>query len=330
VSWSATSPELRDSLQRVLPEALGRRCRVSEVRRRPFAYQTSFGLEEVEVILDDSQRLDLLLKDLAWGALDSAGRTAKPAFLYDPLREIAVYGRLLAPSDLGAPRYYGSVVDPERDRFWLFVEKVEGRELYQVGELEQWELAAHWLALMHARFADEVERHLAEARLVRHDRGYYTSWMKRAREYAPPERRRALDWLATRYEGVVERLASLPATVIHGEFYASNVLVADGGRVAPVDWEIAGAGPGLVDLAALVTGWGPRERAALARAYENAGRASAAPGIEGAGAGEALELCRLHLAVQRLGWAPPGWSPPVEHRRDWFAEALQIAEELRL
>jgi Ser/Thr protein kinase RdoA (MazF antagonist) len=314
----------------VLPEALGRSCRVSEVRRHPSPYQTSFGLEEVEVILDDSERLGLLLKDLAWGALDAAGRMAKPAFLYDPLREIEVYRRLLAGADLGAPRYYGSVVDPERDRFWLFVEKVEGRELYQVGELGLWELAARWLAMMHARFADEVETHLAEARLVRHDAAYYRSWVERAREYAPRDRQRALDRLASRYEGVVERLASLPATVIHGEFYASNVLVADGGRVAPVDWEVAGAGPGLVDLAALATGWGPGERAALARAYEEAARASGGPGVEGLEAGEALELCRLHLAVQRLGWAPAGWSPPPEHRRDWLAEALQIAEELGL
>jgi aminoglycoside phosphotransferase (APT) family kinase protein len=303
---------------------------VSEVRRRPSPYQTSFGLEEVEVILDDSERLGLLLKDLAWSALDAAGRMAKPDFLYDPLREIEVYRRLLAGADLGAPRYYGSVVDPERDRFWLFVEKVEGRELYQVGELEQWALAARWLAVMHARFADDVERHVAEARLVRHDAAYYRSWIGRAREYAAPKRRPALDRLATRYEGVVERLASLPPTVIHGEFYASNVLVADGGRVAPVDWEVAGAGPGLVDLAALATGWGSGERAALARAYGEAASASGAPGVEGQGRGEALELCRLHLAVQRLGWAPPGWSPPKEHRRDWLAEALQIAEELGL
>jgi aminoglycoside phosphotransferase (APT) family kinase protein len=255
---------------------------------------------------------------------------AKPVFLYDPLREIEVYRSVLAGANLGAPRYYGSVVEPERDRFWLFVEKVEGRELYQVGELEEWELAARWLAVMHARFADDVERHLAEARLVRHDRAYYRSWIERAKEYAAGERRQALDWLAIRYGGVVERLASLPATVIHGEFYASNVLVADGSRVAPVDWEIAGAGPGLVDLAALATGWGPGERAALARAYEEAARASGSPGVEEREAAESLELCRLHLAVQRLGWAPPGWSPPKEHRRDWLAEALQIAQELRL
>ena len=44
---------------------------------------------------------------------------------------------------------------------------------------------------------------------------------------------------------------------------------------------------------------------------------------------DALELFRLHLAVQWLGW-DPGWSPPDEHRHDWLAEALSAADKLGL
>lgn len=335
MSSSTPTSELREALERLLPNALGKPRRVVEIHRRPSPYRTSFGLEEVKVMLDEGEPLDLVLKDLAWHTLDAAGRRAKPEFLYDPLREIGVYRLLLAPAGLGTPRYYGSVVDAERDRYWLLVERVAGVELYQVGELERWERAARWLAVMHSRFAADVERLAEQARLVRHDRDYYRAWVDRAREFAagsggPAGERPGLDWLAARYDGVVERLLALPTTVIHGEFYASNVLLADGGRVAPVDWEVAAAGPGLVDLAALTTGWDAPERGALERAYEDELRASGAPQVLPADPGEALDLCRLHLAVQWAGWAPPGWSPPAEHRRDWLGEALRLAEELRL
>jgi hypothetical protein len=335
MSLEASTAELRSTLERVLSEALGRPVGVSELHCRPSPYRTSFGLDEVDATLDTEERLELMLKDLGWKGLTTAGRNAKPAFLYDPLREIAVYRSMLGPADLGAPRYYGSVVDPERDRYWLFMERVAGRELYQVGELERWEQAARWLGVMHSRLAADVDELTQEASLVRNDRDYYRIWIDRALEFAGGSRTRAsehpgLAWLAARYDDVVDRLVTLPVTVIHGEFYASNVLVGDGGRVAPVDWEVAAAGPGLVDVAALTTGWDAPERRALERAYEDELRTSGDPQTFSADLTEALDLCRLHLAVRWLGWAPPDWSPPQEHRRDWLEEALALAEQLRV
>jgi thiamine kinase-like enzyme len=145
--------------------------------------------------------------------------------------------------------------------------------------------------------------------------------------------------LAARHEAVVEALLALPRTVVHGEFYASNVLVAAaddasdsdptrlGGksdaRVAPVDWELAAAGPGLTDLAALVSGWGDADRRALVAAY------SAEPGIA-AFSDRDLGLARLQVAIQWLGWAPPEWEPPEGQRHDWLGEAVALAEELGL
>jgi hypothetical protein len=40
-----------------------------------------------------------------------------------------------------------------------------------------------------------------------------------------------------------------------------------------------------------------------------------------------LNTCRLHLAVQWLGWSNE-WSPPQEHRQDWLAEAIELADRL--
>jgi hypothetical protein len=40
-----------------------------------------------------------------------------------------------------------------------------------------------------------------------------------------------------------------------------------------------------------------------------------------------LDLASLHLALCWLGGAP-GWVPPVEHRQDWFREAISLAHRI--
>lgn len=328
--------ELRTALERALAEPSGRVREVRELRRRRSAYRTSFALEELDVALEDGTSLELIFKNLGRESLEAAGRLAKPGFLHDSRREIEVYRRLLAPASLGTATYHGSVADAGSGRYWLFLERVAGVELYQVGEIARWEDAARWLGTLHSRFAGEVDRCAAAGRLVRHDAPYFRCWIERALEFArgagrPRHEFDTLAWLAARYDGVVECLHALPTTVIHGEFYASNVLVlpaAGATRVCPVDWEVAAAGSGLIDLAALSEGWDPPVRERLARAYRGAlrGEHFRWDGLDDLA--RALDLCRLHLAVQWLGWAPPGWSPPAEHRRDWLATALRLAEEL--
>ena len=185
----------------------------------------------------------LLLKDLSPSALTGRARGAKLDFLHDPRRELEVYRSLLDGADLGTPELAAAVSDPDRDRYWLVVEKVRGTELYQVGELERWQEALRWLARLHDRFVELPPTDF----LVRYDRSYFELWPARAGVSLPG------------YEAVVDRLAALPTTLVHGELYASNVLVAEG-RVCAVDWELAGVGPGVLDVAALTTGWPDPER----------------------------------------------------------------------
>jgi aminoglycoside phosphotransferase (APT) family kinase protein len=248
------------------------------------------------VTFADGTALELLLKDLA------RPHDAKPAFLHDPAREIETYRRILAPSGVGAPAFHGAIVN---GRFWLLLEKVEGTELWQVGDVGVWRAVARWLARMHSTLAQYVD----EPHLLRHDADSYRLWLRRAQARVD-----GLEPVAEVHDAVVERLRSLPQTVIHGEFYASNVIV-QGSRVCAVDWETAAVGPGLLDLAALTTGWTGDEYSAIVRAYGDADE-------------EALECCRLQLAVRWLGWSRD-WMPPGEHARDWRADALAAAERLR-
>jgi aminoglycoside phosphotransferase (APT) family kinase protein len=330
-----SDPELGSALQRAL-RAHG--CEPAGcIERRPYAYRTSFPLEELQVELVGEGRAALLFKQLDWEALEPEAQVAKPRFLHDPEREPAVYAKLLPQAPPGSPRFFGALTEP--GRHWLFIERVEGRELFQVGERELWEEAARWLARFHVAMAPELDRHLREGRLIDHNAAFYRRWIERAREFAVERDDGSTDtvaWLRDRHEQVVEALSALPRTVIHGEFYASNVLVASASdsvptpvgnksdtRVAPVDWELAAAGPGLSDLAALVSGWAAADRDVLIAAYV------AEPGVPSFSTRD-LDLARLQGAIQWLGWAPPSWVPPEGQRHDWLGEATRLAEELGL
>jgi Phosphotransferase enzyme family len=309
---SATTSELRRELGRIFG------VEVQGLLRRPHDYRTSFGLETLALMLADGREITLVFKDLSRSSLDANARLAKPASRHDPLREIEAYRDALPSHDLGTAAYYGSVVDRSRDRYWLFIEHVPGLVLWQIGEHETWRAVARWLALLH-----ESVRPRGNA-LALYDAALYRDSFERARSAGGS---RALDALAGLHDRALDALARLPAAFLHGDFYPSNVLVqkrTDSLRICPIDWESAGIGPGLLDLAALVSGWGEREVVELARTYRDA-LAEPCPEQEFL---NALDYCRLHVAVRWLD-SPPGWSPPRGHARDWLTTALQLAEKLK-
>jgi hypothetical protein len=286
--------------------------------------------------------LQVMLKDLSWQALLPEASRIKPAFLHDPLREIETYRKILAEHSLGSAICYGAVVNPALGRYWLVLEKVPGLELYQVGDFGIWQQVAVWLAQMQTRFAGKrIRESLAPAaHLLIYNRDYYWLWMRRAQDFlsavasTPMQKdQKGLNWLTHRYEQVVDRLLAMPETFVHGEFYASNILVNQTGdtvRICPIDWEMAAAGPTLIDLAALTAGnWTEQEKTALALAYHGALEADDTKAWDKKEFLEAVDCCRLHLAVRWLGWSPR-WSPPPEHAQDWLREALSLADKLCL
>ncbi len=212
--------------------------------------------------------------------------------------ELLAYERLLENANGGAPRFLGSVGS------LLVLERVEGSVLWQLDGVGPWLDVARCVRSLHESLADGV----AAALLPRYDLAWYDGWLERARELAGP-----LPAVERCHANAVECLLAQPLVVVHGELYPSNVLIA-GRRVCIVDWETAARGPAAVDVAALASGWGEIEQTEIAAAY-------------GEIDSRALLSARLHLALRWLGWSP-GWTPPVEHRVDWKAEAERAAQLL--
>jgi Phosphotransferase enzyme family len=337
-----STAELRAALETVLGRHVGGQRHIAKLTRRPSDYSSSFALDELDVLLDDGAVLELVFKNVSWEALLGDARRAKPPFLYNPLREIEIYETVLASEPLGTATFYGSVVDQELGHYWLFLERVPGLRLCHVGEFDTWKQVARYLALMHNSFArhTQVIAQAGPGRWVNYDRVFYWQWLRRAQTFVRTNKSfhqgedwRGIERVAGRYDEVIDRLLAVPQTLIHGEFYASNVLVdqAEGRlRICPVDWEMAAVAPGIMDLAALTCGtWSDEEKRTLALAYHdtlepNGWRPSGLSSLLAV-----LDLCQLHLAVQWLGWSLD-WSPPPEQARDWLSEALRLTEKLGL
>jgi len=282
-------------------DALAKALGVDTVARRPWAYASSLPMEEVR--LADGRVV--LVKEL-----DPKAAPSRPMFLSDPRRELDAYATVLRTANVDAPDCIA--IESAGGHPWLVLERIDGVPLWQIGEREAWEDAARWLAALHAKPVPETGGLLVyDAGQLRQRFGLATG----------------LPRSGSTGKRVAERLASLPRSLIHGEFTASNILVQGDGpqrRVRAVDWETCGIGPGVLDLAALTAGaWSKSDRMRIELAYAEACPPELRPTPTD------VDYARLLLAVQWLGWSP-GWTPPAEHDHDWRREALSLIGRLGL
>lgn len=271
---SVPTAVLRTALEQVLGP-------VTDLARRPSPSASTAALEELSVALAHGVPRELVLK--------TCGRRTA--------HELAVYRDVLAGAELGTP----ALVTGSADDGWLVLERLDGAPLWQSASRGAWCATARWLARAHAQLASSgpglppvtgaPDVHQLERAAVRDPR---------------------VRLLAGVHAEARAALAAAAPTVVHGELFPSNVLLAaEGPRV--VDWETAGCGAGLLDLAALCAGWDEDDAAAIAAAY-------------GGDLG-LLPAARLVVAVRWLGEppAPPGAGGGHAGRTDWWSEALSAA-----
>jgi aminoglycoside phosphotransferase (APT) family kinase protein len=288
--------------------------RLLAIRRAPLASGPRRSVERITLALDGGRHLDVVFKDL--GSTFRVGRPGAPMRdrATDPGREPWAYRTLLGPR-LGAPGCLGVVSDRVRHRHWLFLEPVEGVALATRREPEAWRATARWLARFHVTMA---ERPVYGGPVLRHDPDLHRWWYRRAvarararvRSEETAERTTAREALsALRGLAAIHREAALEAlghrpTIVHGDFDAGNVLVETGSpsRIRPLDWEMVGLGPRLLDLAALIEslpdGIAPE---ALVEAYRSAASDAGAVDPGDRRFTRELLVCRLLRAMERCG-----------------------------
>ena len=331
---------LRPALEELLNRQRATPAAITSLRRRLSDYSSSYTIENLSVDLTDGTHLQLVLKNLSPDSVLQTARKVRPGFLYNPRNEIITYQQILTSRELGTPRCYGTVEDAHREQYWLFLERVNGPLLWQVAGGEVWNDAARWLARLHLSFADTARSNPDPnwQHLLKYDEAFFQVWPARAEEFVrqrdlagTPAHRARFSRLLAGYAKVVRRLQALPATFIHGEFYPSNVIVQSDTkppRICPVDWEMAAIGPGLMDVATLTSGdWAESDQFAMISAYRDALAAEGTPDLSLPEMIEAVDYCRLHHAVQLLGWSAD-WHPPERHTQNWFSQALRLSDRL--
>jgi len=295
-------PEASPALRRCLEVGLRRpgeaSVEIQQIRRCPSDLTTSYPVAIFEVQLRSGHALRVFLKDFGASRLPKPGRP--------PERESLVYRELLDPGTLGTPAYLGRVWTDGPGPRWLLIEYVDAPTLKHFG-FDDWMQAAAWLGRLHGTFSGQAERLEGCDFLEHHDATFFTARAERARQslsHYPPAFGERLETLLRGHDRVVDRLGSLPETLVHGSFRPRNALLergADADRIVAIDWELAARGSGLYDLAFFAEGFQPPRLDALIDAY----RCEAARhGLEVADSRNTRELIdwfRLHKELKSLG-----------------------------
>jgi thiamine kinase-like enzyme len=311
-------------LDAAVRRAAGRSAEIRGVHRTPSPYATVFPSEVVCVELTSGERISIFVKHLGDEQRHHPDKRVRE-------REVRVYGELLTDRGLPVPRFLGSSWNEATGRWQLFLEYIDGWNLkYQ--ELRHWYAAARQLAQLHRAFAGRGDRLLGREFLLRLDRDYLFAWAERAVASVgslSAELASRLQRTVDDLDAAADLLAEQPPTLVHNDLAPKNVIAdtsASSHRTCIVDWEMAGVGCGLIDLAHLTYGLPPRE---TERMFELYGEELTGTGLmpshdEGK---RLLASCQLHGTLYRLAHAD-AWRIPLERVEGWIADGEERNREV--
>ncbi len=219
------------------------RARLTILRRQPCTRASNLPSEIVTCRAGERGTLWLLCK------YASRNRREVPY-------EAEVYRQVLQPYQASTPACYGTYSDKRTGSTWLILEYLkQSVPVEEVPDSAAIRVAARWIGRFHA--VHEVR--LARAPipfLTTYEAEYYVKWARRTAQLAGHWHGR-FPWIAPlckRLEAALVALVGRPPTVIHGDYFAHNVL-SERGVICPVDWEDAAIAAGEIDLATLTQGW---------------------------------------------------------------------------
>ena len=271
-----------DELEALLGQALTEGLwPVTVIERKANLYESTFRSEEVtcriEAGVTDGHAAAPVVR--LFGKYAGPGRPATGRGL---AFEAYAHRAVAAPSGLTVARRLAAHHDDVDGGEWLIYEFVDGLRINQTPWPQCLEAAATWIGQFHARWEGSLADP-ALSGLPRFDEMYYGAALDRAfrrLELRRPRFPEAAGWILDRREIITQlikgRLLSGPQTVIHGEFYPGNIILAEG-RVCPVDWESAAVAAGAIDIAMLTARWGSESVDLATSAYAAARNGTADP-----------------------------------------------------
>jgi hypothetical protein len=300
---------IRRCLETGLGERLGRPVVIEEIASRGLDYSRvsgrasrhSYACDALTVGLSGGETIHVFLKDFA---AFTTVKDGMEGMRRRREREFRTYRDLLANSGLGPPEYYGSIWDEDRGMYLLLLEFVDGIEV-RCREFESWVIAARWLGAFQGFFGARRNACAMYPLLLQHTDGFFRERAELALSVLSQistDLYAAIVPIVARYGPIVDLMVSQPQIFVHGAYAPSTILVVperDPVRVCPFDWELAGLGSPLFDLAFLCDGFDQTRLDVLVGAYWEEAASHRVPLPSRADAAHLINCFRLH---RRLNW----------------------------
>lgn len=301
--WPFSRADLTAGLRRFLGRPglrVGDVQPLTVVYRRP-AIGRIRGLR-VEYVTPESGSIQLVVKETRG--------TTRTGTAGAGLREVGVYRSLAGQVPLSVPRLVAA--SPTGD--WILLEEIRPARDAAHWTREDYRVAVDALTILHDRFwglAEDLGAYPWLARPLEEDFSIHLAVagqsIERMARLGPAEslpgaaeRIRLLQRLTERAAQIAEPLRRESSTLLHGDYWPGNLAaLADGSQVV-YDWQLAGVGPGVIDLLVFITksewwfGDRPMSRPEMVRIYR-----------------EGME--RRH----QVSWSDEAWDELWDHALMW-------------
>lgn len=235
---------------------------------------------------------------------------ARPGVASVGLREVGVYRSLALQLPMQTP----AIIAADSAGEWLVLEAVTAEKPSQTWEADDYRAAIKALASLHERFWN-LDEDLAVypwlSRPLTSDFEFYVYAAVSAMEKMIVDDRHhsitrslhaltGLGLVLTQVEQVVGILRDAPPTLLHGDFRPGNVSLQAEAEMVVFDWQLAGVGPGVLDIVTFVNAcrW---ERADLPIAPD-----------------ELMSLYRREMeACVQASWTDDEWQRLIDHALMW-------------
>jgi len=258
VAWPFSTAELTAGLRRYFAEPALQVTALTEQPLPPALHSSRGlvrGLRVTYAAGAATFSVDCVVKEPADGA--------RPGLASAGLREAGVYRSLSIQLPMPTP----ALIAADPHGAWLVIEAVDAPGATEPWTADEYLEALALLARLHERFwglADDLGAYPWLARPLTLDYEIHVYAAAQAlgeivRLEWPPLIAHSLQTLGTlgqiisQAEQVVEPLRAAPFTLLHGDFWAGNVVRDEEGDLVVIDWQMAGLGPGVLDLVVFLT-----------------------------------------------------------------------------